>query len=65
MVACDDYELRIVTNTAKGFFKAVKAGVSAKDQKAGVSVSMKEESGLVRVTIKSPVSRDVAWIASF
>ena len=65
VVAGDDYELRVHTNTTKGSFKAVNAGVSVKDLKAGVTVSMKEESGLVRVIIKSPVSRNVTWTIGF
>ena len=65
VVAGDNYELRIITGTTKGFARAARADLSAKDIKAGVTVSMKEESGLLRVTIKSPAGRDVKWAVSF
>ncbi len=39
--------------------------VTAGDRAAGVSVSQKEEPGLVRVTLQSPTSREVAWTLQF
>ncbi|MDD4873073.1 MAG: alpha-galactosidase, partial [Kiritimatiellae bacterium] len=41
VVAGDDYELRIITAASEGACKAVSAEISAKDQRAGVTVSMK------------------------
>jgi hypothetical protein len=65
VVAGDDYELRVVTKTAQDAFRATKTEVSSADRDAGVTVALKEEDGLARVTIKSPVSREVKWEIGF
>lgn len=66
VVGNDPYELRIagLTSGAK-VWKLVSADVSANDQAAGVSVSCKESSGLLRVTLQSSHSRDVKWALGF
>jgi hypothetical protein len=65
VVGGDAYELRVLTRSAKGAWKAAGAEVSAEDRAAGVSASVAEEAGLVRVTLKSPKSRDVRWKVRF
>jgi len=65
VVGGDAYELRFLVQSNKGAWKFKRCDVSNEDQKAGVTVAVKEESGLVRMTIQSPESRDVEWSASF
>ena len=64
VVAGDPYELRVLTATTGGAFKAAKAEVS-EDAAAGMKVSMKADGDLVRVTIQSGKSCDVNWKVSF
>lgn len=60
----DPYELRIVTPaTAGGAWKVVSASVSEEDSAVGASISKAAESGIARVTIRSPVNRAVKWTA--
>jgi hypothetical protein len=65
VVGGDAYELRVLTRSTKGAWKAAGAEVSPEDRAAGVSASVAEDAGLARVTIKSPKSRDVRWKVRF
>ena len=66
VVGNDPYELRIAGLTDGGkTWKFVSASVSPGDKAAGVTVSSSESSGLVRVTIQCPKSRDVQWTVQF
>jgi hypothetical protein len=66
VVGNDPYELRIAGLTDGGrTWKFVSADVSSSDKAAGVTVSSHESSGLVRVTIQCPQSRDVKWTVQF
>jgi hypothetical protein len=65
VVGGDAYELRVLTRSTKGAWKAAGAEVSQEDRAAGVSVSVAEEADLVRVTLKSPKGRDVRWKVRF
>jgi hypothetical protein len=65
VVAGDDYEMRIVASAPAPDWSVTKAGVSADDEKAGVTIAFSEADGLVRSVIKSPSSRDVNWTLSF
>lgn len=66
LVGGDPYELRIVTpqGGSRGF-QAVSAGVSEADQKAGVTVRLRQEGPKVRVMIDGPACREVAWSVGF
>jgi hypothetical protein len=64
VVANDDYELRVVAGSNSAG-KAIGVNLSAEDNLAGVTTSRKEDGGLVRVTIKSPASREVKWMIGF
>jgi hypothetical protein len=61
VVAGDPYELRIAT----GGYKRTSAAVSAADTAAGVSADLKADGPNVRILIKSPATREVAWEAVF
>ncbi len=66
VVGNDPYELRIAGLTSGGkFWKLVSAEVSVSDKAAGVTVSCQESSGLLRVTLQSPESREVKWTVQF
>ena len=65
VVGGDDYELRIATYTPAGLWQAATAEVCAEDRQAGVTIDQREEAGLVRATVRSPVSREVRWQVSF
>ena len=65
LVANDDYELRVVTLTSNGTIQALKAEVSAEDRATGVSVSLQQQDGLARISLKSPTSRAVKWSVGF
>lgn len=66
IIANDHYELRIA-GTADGgkFWKAGAVTLSAADTAAGVTASIQESPGLLRVMIKSPVTRTVKWSVEF
>ena len=64
MVAGDPYELRIVL-PGEGQRDVASVAVSPDDQAAGVKIAHKTEKGLLRATIDSPASRDVAWVVTF
>jgi hypothetical protein len=61
LVGGDPTELRIATTSTLGAWKAVAATVSKADQEAGVTVSMKEEEGLLRLTLGTSANREVSW----
>ncbi len=66
VVGNDPYELRIAGITGGGkLWKLVSADISASDRAAGVIVSCQEASGLLRVTLQSPESREVKWTVQF
>ncbi|MCX5683750.1 MAG: NPCBM/NEW2 domain-containing protein, partial [Planctomycetota bacterium] len=55
----------VLTRSTKGAWKAAGAEVSPDDRAAGVTASVAENADLVRVTVKSPKSRDVKWLVRF
>lgn len=65
LVGGDPTELRIATTSTQGDWRAAAAAVDRADVKAGVTVTTKEEPGLLRVTLTSPVSREVNWSVRF
>jgi len=65
VVGGDAYELRVLTYSKKGLWKAAGAEVSQEDKAAGVTASVADEAGLVRVTLKSAKNRDVKWKVRF
>lgn len=66
VVGNDPYELRIAGLTAGGrTWKQASVEVSRQDKDAGVTVTACETAGLVRVTLRSPESRDVKWSIKF
>jgi hypothetical protein len=65
LVGGDPTELRIATTSTLGAWKAVAATVSKADQEAGVTVSMKEEEGLLRLTLGTSANREVSWSVRF
>lgn len=65
VVANDPCELRIAGLADGEKWKPVAVELSAADQAAGISATMKVEADLLRVTIKSPVSRTVKWSVKF
>ncbi|MEI6515764.1 MAG: alpha-galactosidase, partial [bacterium] len=66
LIANDPYELRIA-GTADGGkgWKAVGVTLSSKDRATGVTASVQECPGLLRVTLKSPITRAVKWSVMF
>lgn len=66
VVGNDPYELRVAGLTGgRKAWQLVSADVSASDKAAGVTLSFRESSGVLRVTIQSPGSRDVKWTLGF
>jgi hypothetical protein len=66
VVGNDPYELRIAGLADGGKkWKLVAAGVSPSDKAAGVTVSCRASSELLRVTLRCPQSRDVKWTIQF
>src|SRR5205823_4017156 len=62
VVGQDDYELRIDSGKGNTF---AAAEVSSNDAAAGVTAAGKQDGNQLRVTIKSPASREVAWKIRF
>jgi hypothetical protein len=65
VVSRDATELRFLPESTKGTWKALAAEVSAADREAGVTATLKEEAGLVRVTLAAPQNRAVQWSVRF
>jgi hypothetical protein len=66
LVANDPCEMRVAgIADGKRKWRAGKVVLSAGDVAAGVTSGMEEASGLLRVTLKSPVSRKVRWAIQF
>lgn len=65
VVGGDDYELRVVTKITGGTAKASGVTVSEEDRSAGVTATLQEEDGLVRVHLRSPAGREVKWRVTF
>ncbi|MCX6930020.1 MAG: hypothetical protein NT154_43425 [Verrucomicrobia bacterium] len=66
VVGNDRYELRIAGLTDGGkTWKLGSVDIAPRDKAAGVTVLSHESSGLVRVTLQSPQSRDVKWTIQF
>jgi hypothetical protein len=65
VVADDAYELRVVAQTPAPGWSLVRAEVAADAAAAGVTITGSVSNGLVRVVIKSPLSREVAWTLRF
>ena len=65
VVENDPYELRVLSYTTQGTLAHKTATLSSSDIKAGVQVETKVEEGLIRITLRSPTSRDVRWSVAF
>jgi len=65
LVGGDPTELRLLTTSTRGAWKPLTAQVSEADREAGVTITMKEESGLLRVTLAAPANREVRWSVRF
>jgi len=65
LVGGDPTELRIFTGSTQGNRRALAAEVSKEDEKAGVSVSMKDDGRLLRVKLAAPANREVRWSIRF
>lgn len=65
LVAGDPYELRIVLPQSGPRWTSDAAGVLPQDLSAGVTAAIAEKDDLVRVTLTSPVSREVGWSVRF
>jgi hypothetical protein len=65
VVGNDPYELRIVTPTDRNTWKAVSAGVSDEDEKAGVTIMIGQSDREIRATIVSPSNRRCTWAVVF
>jgi hypothetical protein len=66
IVAHDPYELRIAGLQGKDHpWKLVSAKISKKDAAAGVSTTLAEEPGLLRLTLHSTATRAVKWTLEF
>jgi hypothetical protein len=66
LVANDPYELRVAGLRGQDIqWRLVSSGVSEKDAAAGVTTSLSEEPGLVRITLHSPETRAVKWKLAF
>ncbi|MGC8638821.1 MAG: alpha-L-fucosidase [Isosphaeraceae bacterium] len=61
VVASDPYELRIVLPAGERILHAKEVIISAADRLAGVKTSCRQNGTRLRVTLKSPVSREVRW----
>jgi len=65
VVAGSPYELRISQHAGQDTLPVDSAVVSAADAAAGVKITHAQADGWTRVTIQSPVSRDVQWAVAF
>jgi len=66
VIAGDPYELRIMgLNDGGHHWALVSAEAGAEEKTAGVKVSVKEDANLLRVTIRSSVTRAVEWTIQF
>jgi hypothetical protein len=65
VVGNDPYELRIVVPVGQKSWQAAGVSVSADDQAAGVKALFKQDGPKLRVTLTSPVSREVKWQVKF
>ena len=63
IIGNDPYELRILAPSSG--WHAQSAAVSAADQAAGVTASFTQSNDLVRVTLNSPLTRQVEWTVTF
>ncbi|HEX7261390.1 MAG TPA: NPCBM/NEW2 domain-containing protein, partial [Luteolibacter sp.] len=62
----DDYELRITGLRDGGKqWQPTAVSISSEDTAAGVTLSYAVESGILRIKLAAPVSRDVRWQAKF
>jgi hypothetical protein len=65
VVGGDAYELRIRTESTRGAWKPTAVELEEPDRVAGVTISFKEETGLVRVALQSPENGDLRWRVRF
>ena len=65
VVGDDAYELRILTAARQGYWKSSSVELGLRDRAAGATAALKDEGDLVRVTIRSPQSREVRWKVRF
>jgi hypothetical protein len=65
VVGGDPYELRVLTYSTRGAWKAEAADLAPEDRAAGAAATLKEEAGLARVTLQSPAGRQVRWKVRF
>jgi len=63
VVGEDPYEIRIFAPTRS--WQALRVNVSEADRRAGVTAGIQQDGQKIRVTIKSPENRRVAWEAVF
>jgi hypothetical protein len=62
VVGGDPYELRVIRDASVG---RARVGLAAADQTAGAKATVREEPGLLRITVASPTSREVSWSVAF
>ena len=65
VVGGDPYELRFVVPPGRYSGKAIGVGVKPDDAAAGVKAEFKQDGPRLRVTLRSPVSREVGWAVRF
>ena len=65
VVGNDPYELRIVVPVAENSLSATEVALSEEDRKAGVTAKFNQYGPKLRVTLASPVSREVRWDIRF
>jgi hypothetical protein len=65
VVGGDPTELRIVTASTAGAWKALGAEVAAEDRDAGMTVTMKSEPELLRLRLTATANREVRWSVRF
>ena len=65
VVGGDAYELRLVARDGQRPWPVAGVTVSAADQAAGVTITSTATNGFVRVAIRAPVNRTVAWSVRF
>ena len=65
VVGGDAYEMRVAAFGPGSVRRVKSVRVSAADSTAGVTIDSRGVNGKIRVTVKSPASRTVAWSIAF
>jgi hypothetical protein len=65
LVGGDATELRVLTTSTQGKWKATAAELRRADQNAGVTAKWSQEAGLLRVSLAAPLNREVHWSVRF